>query len=49
MEQGIPLPDPATLQDPAEVARAIVFVVQLPGSLVLQELVSTPPNEPGWP
>jgi NAD(P)-dependent dehydrogenase (short-subunit alcohol dehydrogenase family) len=48
-EQGIPLPDPETLQDPADVARAIVFAVSLPPSSVMQELVITPPNEPSWP
>lgn len=48
-EQGIPLPDPASLQDPAEVARAIVFAVDVPGNSVLQELVITPPYEASWP
>jgi NAD(P)-dependent dehydrogenase (short-subunit alcohol dehydrogenase family) len=48
-EQGIPMPDPENLQDPAEVARSIVYAVELPGNSVLQELVITPPNEPSWP
>jgi NAD(P)-dependent dehydrogenase (short-subunit alcohol dehydrogenase family) len=48
-DQGIPLPDPASLQDPASVARAIVFAVSLPDGSVLQELVITPPDEPSWP
>lgn len=49
VEQGIPLPDPATLQDPAHVAAAILFAVQMPAGSVLQELVVTPPNETSWP
>jgi NAD(P)-dependent dehydrogenase (short-subunit alcohol dehydrogenase family) len=48
-EQGIPLPDPATLQDPADVANAIVYAVGLPAGSVMQEMVLTPPNEPSWP
>lgn len=48
-EQGIPAPDAATLQDPANVARAILFAVQMPPGSDLQELVITPPNESGWP
>lgn len=47
--QGIPLPDPEQLQDPADVARAIVFAVGMPPSSVIQELVITPPDEPSWP
>lgn len=47
--QGIPGPDFDQLQDPADVARAIVFAVGLPPSSVIQELVITPPNEPSWP
>ena len=47
--QGIPLPDPADLQDPADVARAILFAVGMPAGSVVQELVITPPNEPSWP
>ena len=49
VEQGIPLPDEANLQDPANVAEAILFAVQLPAGSILQELVITPPNEPSWP
>jgi NAD(P)-dependent dehydrogenase (short-subunit alcohol dehydrogenase family) len=49
VEQGIPLPDPATLQDPADVARAIVFALGMPPGSVVQELVVTPPHEPSWP
>jgi NAD(P)-dependent dehydrogenase (short-subunit alcohol dehydrogenase family) len=48
-EQGIPLPDPATLQDPADVADVIVFAAGRPAGSVLQELIVTPPNEPSWP
>jgi NAD(P)-dependent dehydrogenase (short-subunit alcohol dehydrogenase family) len=48
-EQGIPLPDPDSLQDPADVARAIVFAVGMPTGSIVQELVITPPNEPSWP
>jgi NAD(P)-dependent dehydrogenase (short-subunit alcohol dehydrogenase family) len=48
-DQGIPAPDPATLQDPADVARAILFAVSAPAGSVVQELVVTPPNEPSWP
>jgi NAD(P)-dependent dehydrogenase (short-subunit alcohol dehydrogenase family) len=47
--QGIPLPDPSTLQDPADVASAIVYAVGLPAGSVMQEMVLTPPNEPSWP
>ena len=49
VEQGIPLPDPAGLQDPATVAEAILFAVRLPPESVLQELVLTPLTEPSWP
>ncbi|MEA2585301.1 MAG: hypothetical protein QOF33_3386 [Thermomicrobiales bacterium] len=49
VEQGIPLPEPVTLQDPRDVARAIVFAVGMPAGSVIQELVITPPDEPSWP
>ena len=48
-EQGIPLPDEAHLQDPATVARAILFATQLPPESVLQELILTPLTETSWP
>jgi NAD(P)-dependent dehydrogenase (short-subunit alcohol dehydrogenase family) len=48
-DQGIPMPDPNELQDPAQVARSILYAVDLPGNSVLQELVITPLNEPSWP
>jgi NAD(P)-dependent dehydrogenase (short-subunit alcohol dehydrogenase family) len=47
--QGIPMPDPANLQDPANVARSIVYAAGMPKESVLQELVITPPHEPSWP
>jgi NAD(P)-dependent dehydrogenase (short-subunit alcohol dehydrogenase family) len=47
--QGIPGPDPAILQDPAHVARTILFAAQMPPGSDLQELVVTSPGEPGWP
>ncbi|HET8523299.1 MAG TPA: SDR family oxidoreductase [Thermomicrobiales bacterium] len=49
VEQGIPMPDPANLQSPANVARSIVFAVSLPPDSVMQELIITPMNEPSWP
>jgi NAD(P)-dependent dehydrogenase (short-subunit alcohol dehydrogenase family) len=48
-EQDIPMPDPASLQDPATVADAIVFAAEMPRESVIQELVVTPVNEPSWP
>jgi NAD(P)-dependent dehydrogenase (short-subunit alcohol dehydrogenase family) len=47
--QGIAAPDPATLQDPANVARTILFAAQMPPGSDLQELVVTSPGERGWP
>jgi len=47
--QGIPLPNPATLQNPVNVARTILYAVRLPPDSVLQEIVITPPNEGSWP
>lgn len=48
-EQGIPLPDESTLQDPATVADAILYAVRMPAGSVLQELLVTPPTETSWP
>lgn len=48
-EQGIPLPDPEKLQDPATVASAIVFAATLPAESSLQELILTPLQETSWP
>lgn len=49
VEQGIPLPDPETLQDPATVAETMVFAAQMPARSALQELLVTPVNETSWP
>jgi NAD(P)-dependent dehydrogenase (short-subunit alcohol dehydrogenase family) len=48
-EQGIPLPDERNLQDPANVAEAIVFAVSMPAGSVVQELMVTPLTETSWP
>lgn len=48
-EQGIPLPDPGKLQDPATVASAIVFAATVPAESSLQELILTPMQETSWP
>ena len=48
-EQGIPLPDPGTLQNPANVARTIVYALGMPKDSVMQEVVITHPGEPSWP
>jgi len=48
-EQGIPLPDPAKLQDPMCVAELIAFVVSMPPESVLQEAIITPLWETSWP
>ncbi len=49
IEQGIPMPDEANLQDPANVARAILFAVQMPPESAVQEVIVTPLNETSWP
>lgn len=49
VEQGIPMPDPDKLQDPAAVADAIVYALQAPAGSVIQELMITPLDEPSWP
>ncbi|MDQ3855613.1 MAG: SDR family oxidoreductase [Chloroflexota bacterium] len=49
VEQGIPLPDEAGLQEPANVAEVILTAVTMPEGSVLQEVVVTPPTEPSWP
>jgi NAD(P)-dependent dehydrogenase (short-subunit alcohol dehydrogenase family) len=43
-----PGPD-AKLNDPADVAAAIVFALQQPAGCVVRELVVTPSTEPSWP
>jgi NAD(P)-dependent dehydrogenase (short-subunit alcohol dehydrogenase family) len=48
-DQGIPMPDPATLQDPADVAQTILFAATCPAGSIVQEIVVTPPDEPSWP
>jgi len=42
-------PDPATLQDPGNVARAIVFALSQPPESVVQEIFVTPVTETSWP
>ncbi len=48
-EQGIPMPDERHLQDPANVAAAIVFAASMPGESVMQEMIVTPLTETSWP
>lgn len=48
-EQGIPMPDLSKLQDPTNVARAIVMALQLPPDSVMQEMIITPLDETSWP
>jgi NAD(P)-dependent dehydrogenase (short-subunit alcohol dehydrogenase family) len=48
-EQGIPMPDPENLQDPATVAAAILYAVQVPSASNVQEMLITPVNEMSWP
>jgi NAD(P)-dependent dehydrogenase (short-subunit alcohol dehydrogenase family) len=48
-EQGIPMPDPEKLQEPATVANAIVFALQVPPESSVQELLITPLDETSWP
>jgi NAD(P)-dependent dehydrogenase (short-subunit alcohol dehydrogenase family) len=48
-DQGIPMPDERNLQDPANVAEAIVFAIRMPAGSVVQELMVTPLNETSWP
>lgn len=49
VEQGIPMPDERNLQDPANVAEAIVFAVRMPSQSVVQEIIVTPLTETSWP
>jgi len=49
VDQGIPLPDPSTLQDPSDVARTILFATSSPAGAVVQEIIVTPLGEPSWP
>lgn len=48
-EQGIPMPNPDNLQDPANVARAIVCAITMPPETALQEMIVTPVTETSWP
>ena len=48
-EQGIPMPQLENLQDPANVAAAIVFAAQVPPESSLQEMIITPLTETSWP
>jgi NAD(P)-dependent dehydrogenase (short-subunit alcohol dehydrogenase family) len=48
-ERGIPMPDQANLQDPANVARVILFAVEMPPESALQEVIVTPLTETSWP
>lgn len=49
VEQNIPMPDERNLQDPANVAAAIVFAARMPAQSVLQEVIVTPLTETSWP
>ncbi len=42
-------PDPSNLNDPANVARAIVFALSQPPQSVIQEICLTPLTETSWP
>jgi NAD(P)-dependent dehydrogenase (short-subunit alcohol dehydrogenase family) len=48
-DQGIPMPAPENLQDPATVAATILYAVQVPSGSNIQELLITPVNETSWP
>jgi NAD(P)-dependent dehydrogenase (short-subunit alcohol dehydrogenase family) len=48
-DQGIPMPEMEKLQDPANVARAIIFAAQTPPESAVQELIITPVTESSWP
>lgn len=49
IEQGIPMPDEANMQDPANVADLIVYALQMPRETALQEVIVTPVTETSWP
>jgi NAD(P)-dependent dehydrogenase (short-subunit alcohol dehydrogenase family) len=49
IEQGIPMPEEQNLQDPANVARTIVFAAQVPPESAIQEVIITPLTETSWP
>jgi NAD(P)-dependent dehydrogenase (short-subunit alcohol dehydrogenase family) len=47
-EQFRPAPD-QRLNDPADVARTVVFALRQPAGVELRELIVTPAGEPSWP
>lgn len=47
--QGIPMPDPKDLQEPENVAAAIVFSAKIPAESAIQEMLITPFTETSWP
>jgi NAD(P)-dependent dehydrogenase (short-subunit alcohol dehydrogenase family) len=47
--QGIPMPDEGNLQDPANVAAAILFAARMPAGSSVQEMIVTPITETSWP
>lgn len=49
VDQGIGRPGRDTLQDPANIARTIVYALDMPADSVIQEIVVTHPNEASWP
>lgn len=48
-ETDIPMPDEQNLQDPANIAKVIMFAVQMPEDSALQEVIVTPLTETSWP
>jgi NAD(P)-dependent dehydrogenase (short-subunit alcohol dehydrogenase family) len=49
VDQGIPMPEEKNLQDPANVAKTIVFAATVPPESALQEVIITPLTETSWP
>ena len=49
VDQGIPMPEEKNLQDPANVARTMVFAAQVPPESAIQEVIITPVTETSWP
>ncbi|MGH2449196.1 MAG: SDR family oxidoreductase [Chloroflexota bacterium] len=48
-EQGIPMPEEGSLQDPRTVAQVILYALQMPAGSSMQEVIVTPLNETSWP
>ncbi len=48
-DQGIPMPEVDTLQDPINVARTILYAISMPPGSVVQEIIVTPRSETSWP